>query len=118
MERFGIMVNCLPKWLASHLKTAEIILALDGSELKMFIGINQLQEDDKVMVEQVEQPVSKQDEGKKGKEIDETNNNKDEEGEVEKETFRIEFIDQNADDENAIDFRWSDIRGEDEIGIA
>ena len=112
------MINCLPKWLASHLKTTEIILALDGSEFKMLIRNNSLLEVDKVMVEQAEQPVDKQDEGKKGKEIYDTNNNSEEEGEEEKETVRIEFIDQNADDENAIVFRWLDIRGEDDIGIA
>ena len=67
-------------------------------------------EDDKVMVEQVEQLVDKQNEGKKGKEIDDTNNNSKEEGEEEKEEVRIEFSEKKAGDENAIDFRWSDIR--------
>ena len=38
----------------------EIILALDGSEDEILIGHNHLLNDDKVMVEQVEQPVNEQ----------------------------------------------------------
>ena len=53
----------------------------------------------------------------KDTEIDDNNNNSDEE---EKEAVGIEFTEQKADpenDENVIDFRWSDIEGEDEEDI-
>ena len=60
----------------------------------------------------MEQPADKQDEGMKDAEIDDNNNNSEEEA------VGIEFIEQKADDENAIDFRWLDIRGEDEEEIA
>ena len=46
-------------------KTTWITLELDGNEVKMFIGHNSLLKDDQVMVEQVEQPADKQDEGMK-----------------------------------------------------
>ena len=54
----------------------------------------------------------------KDAEIDDTNNNSEEE---EKVIVGTEFIEQKADpenDENAIDFRWLDIQGEDEEDIA
>ena len=104
--------------VSKSFKTAGITLAQDGSEDEMFIGYNSLLKDDKVMVEQVEQPVDEQDEEMKDAEIDDINNNSNEE---EKEVVGIEFIEQKADhenDENAIDFRWSDIQGEDEEDIA
>ena len=61
--------------LNNSFKTVGIILALDGSEDKMFIGHNSLLEDDQVMIEQVEQPADEQDDGIKDAEIDDNNNN-------------------------------------------
>ena len=46
------------------------------------------------------------------------NNNCYEEIEEERKTIYIEFTKQNADSENAIDFRWSDVQEEDEEDIA
>ena len=54
-------------------------------------------------------------------EIDDNNNNSEEEDEEEKEAVGIEFTEQKVDhenDENTIDFRGLDIRGEDEEDIA
>ena len=95
-------------------KTDEIILSLEGSEDKILINHNALIEDDQVMVEQVEQPADKQDEGMEDAEIDDNNNNEEEEDKEEKEAVGIWFTEQKFDpenDENVIDFRWSDKRG-------
>ena len=107
--------------ISKSFKAAGITLALDGSEDEMFIGHNQLINDDQVMVEQVEQPVDEQDEEIKDPEIDDKRNNLEENEEEEKEAIDIEFTEQKADtdnDENVIDFRWSDVKGEDEEDIA
>ena len=102
--------------ISKSFKAAGITLALDGSEDEMFIGHNQLINDDQVMVEQVEQPVDEQDEEIKDPEIDDKRNNLEENEEEEKEAIDIEFTEQKADtdnDENVIDFRWLDVKGED-----
>ena len=107
--------------ISKSFKAAGITLALDGSEDEMFIGHNQLLNDDQVMVEQVEQPVDEQDEEIKNTEIDDKSNNLEENEEEEKEAIDIEFTEQKIDtdnDENVIDFRWSDVKGEDEEDIA
>ena len=58
------------KMVSKSFKITGITLELDGSEEQMFVGHNPLQEDDKVMVEQVEQSADGQDEGMKDAEID------------------------------------------------
>ena len=79
-------------------------------------------EDDQVMVEQVEQKEDEQDEIIKDVKIDDSKINSEEEfEEEEKEALGIEFTELKAKPENnesAIDFRWSDIQGEDEEDIA
>ena len=99
-------------------KTTRITLALDRSEDRIFIDNNSLPEDNLVIVEQAEQPANKQDEGMKDEEINDNNNNSKEEDEEEKETVGIEYTEQKAGPENGIEFRWSDIWGEDEEVIA
>ena len=104
--------------ISKSFKAAGITLALDGSEDEMFIGHNQLLNDDQVMVEQVEQQVDEQDEEIKDPEIDDKSNNLEEN---EEEAIDIEFTEQKADtdnDENVIDFRWSDVKGEEKEDIA
>ena len=104
--------------ISKSFKAAGITLALDGSEEEMFIGHNQLLNDDQVMVEQVEQQVDEQDEEIKDPEIDDKSNNLEEN---EEEAIDIEFTEQKADtdnDENVIDFRWSDVKGEEKEDIA
>ena len=98
--------------ISKSFKAAGITLALDSCEDEMFIGHNQLLNDDQVMVDQVEQPVDEQDKKIKDAEIDEKRNNL-EENEEEKEAIDIEFTEQKADtdnDENVIVFRWSDVK--------
>ena len=102
------------KKVGKSFKTAGITLVRDESEDKMFIGHNPLFKDDQVMVEQPEQPADEQDKQMKDAEIDDNNNNYEEE---EKETVELEFTEQKANPENAINFRWPDIRGEDEEDI-
>ena len=55
--------------ISKSFKATGIILALDGSEDEMFIGHNQLLNDDQVTVEQVEQPGDEQNEEMKDSEI-------------------------------------------------
>ena len=96
--------------ISKSFKTEDITLVLDESEGKMFIGHNLLLEDDQVIVEQLEKIADKQDEGMKDAETDDNNNNS--EKEDEEDVVGIEFTDQKTDpenDENAINFRWSDI---------
>ena len=95
-------------------KTEGITLTLDGSEGKMFISYNPFLEDDQVMFEHVEQPVDKQDEGMKDKEINDNNNNSDRRERGSRDRVFLA----KGWNENIINFRWSDIRGEDEEDIA
>ena len=104
--------------ISKSFKAAGITLTLDGSEDEMFIGHNQLLNDDQIMTEQVEQPVDEQEKEIKYPEFDDKNNNLEENKE---EAIDIEFTEQKADtdnDENVIDFRWSNVKGEEEEDIA
>ena len=86
-------------------KISGVIMEIDRNEDEMLIGHNPLLEDGQVIVEQ-------------DVKIDNNNNNSEEE---EKNVVEIEFTKQKTNpenDENAIDFRWSDIRGKGEGDIA
>ena len=117
MERFGMMINCLSRWLKIHLKLRVITLSIDRSEYEIFIGHNPLLVDDQAMVHQVEQPPDEQEKRIKDAEIDGNDNNSEEEDEKEKEAIGIDFTERKCNPENAIDFRWSDIWGEGEEDI-
>ena len=73
--------------ISKSFQATGITLVLDDSEDEMFIGHNQLLNDDQVMVKQVEQPVDEQDEEITDPEIDDKSNNLEENVKEEKEVI-------------------------------